>query len=97
MPPYKANIQKINDPAASGLDIKKRKLQKTLPRSSGVLSPLGIKLPCPFMDRAIMFKVRYAATDGLNLYPYTIIPRSSPSLRIFRVTISTGMPICTES
>jgi len=47
MYPYKANIQKINNHAESGRDIKKRKLQKTLPRSSGVLSPLGIKPPCP--------------------------------------------------
>jgi len=36
---------------------------------------------------------RAPAITGLNLYPYTITPRSSPSLRILRVTISTGIPI----
>jgi hypothetical protein len=39
---------------------------------------------------------RNETTAGVqNLYPYTIIPRSSPSSRNLRVTISTGMPICT--
>ncbi len=55
-----------------------------------------IKSPCQKSDRAKNFLHSYAACGcktGLNLYPYTIIPRSSPSFLILRVTISTGMPI----
>jgi hypothetical protein len=39
--------------------------------------------------------ISQALTVGRNLYPYNNIPRSSPSSRTLRVTISTGMPIST--